>query len=145
MSNAQGDLLDPKTKTVLIVDDDEAILNLLEILVQRDGFKVLRAESAEAAVFKLRRKPDAVLLDLILPGTKTGVDVLRMMREGGDPMPVVIVITAHDAKHPAFMEAKKDPNVSHFLSKPINQDELLVLLHRLLKTQPPKGSAADVA
>ncbi len=128
---------DPASKTILIVDDDEAILNLLEILVKRDGFQVLRAESGEAALYKLRKKPDVVLLDLMLPGSKSGIDVLRSLRRSGEPPPPVIVITGHSPENPQVKEAKEDPNVTHFIRKPIKQDHLLELLHRVLKTRAP--------
>jgi DNA-binding NtrC family response regulator len=128
---------DPKSKTVLIVDDDGAILNLLEILVKCDGFQVLLAETGEEAIHKVARKPDAILLDLILPGAASGLEVLRHLRQGGQPVPPVIVITGHDTNHPAVQEAKKDPNVVHFFQKPVQQDKLLFLLHRILRTKAP--------
>ena len=133
---------DPKSKCILIVDDDEAILNLLEILVKRDGFEVLRAESGEAALYKLKRKPHVVLLDLIMPGATSGIEVLRHLRECEEDVPIVVVITGHDSNHPTVQEAKKDPNVAQFFQKPINQDKLLALLHKLLKTKIPEGSPA---
>lgn len=131
---------DPKSKTVLIVDDDEPILNLLDILVRRDGFRVLRADSGDAAIYRLSQKPDAILLDLVMPGGKSGVEVLKHLRESPDPAPPVIVVTGHDASHPSVIEAKADPNVSHFVPKPINQDKLLMLLHRLLGTRAPEST-----
>jgi CheY-like chemotaxis protein len=131
------ELADPASKTVLIVDDDEAILNLLEILVRRDGFNILRAESGEAALYKLQRKPDIILLDLILPGSKSGLDVLRHLRGLNGPLPTVFVVTGQVTDHPEVVEAKEDPNVSHFIRKPINQDQLLELMHQILKTKAP--------
>lgn len=141
--NPSGGSAEPSSKTILIVDDDEAILNLLEILVKRDGFKVLRAESGEAALYKLRKKPDAVLLDLMLPGSKSGIDVLRSFRQSGEPPPPVIVITGHSPENPQVKEAKEDPNVTHFIRKPIKQDHLLELLHRVLKTRAPERPSKE--
>ena len=73
-------LAEPKDKTVLIVDDDESVLNLLEILIRRDGFKIDLATTGEEAMERLRRKPDAMVLDLMLPGTTSGFQVLRLLR-----------------------------------------------------------------
>jgi two-component system response regulator PilR (NtrC family) len=129
--------LSPGTKTVLIVDDDESILNLLEILVKRDGFKVLTADTVESAVYKLQREPDIIILDLILPGNTSGIDVLKKLGEGGSKTPKVVVLTAAGASHEAAVAAKQDPNVSHFLQKPLKQDQLLELLHSLLGTCMP--------
>lgn len=128
----------PSSKSVLIVDDDETILNLLEILVRRDGFRVLRAESGEAAVYLLSKKPDALLLDLMLPGAKSGLDVLAHLRGLSGPAPTVIMITGQVDSHPELMEARKNPLVTEVLHKPINQEKLLGLLHRTLKTRAPE-------
>lgn len=141
-----GALADPRTKMVLIVDDDETVLNLLEILVRRDGFEVLLAETAESALQKLSRRPHAVLLDLVLPGS-SGLEVLKQLRSLPPPVPAVVVVTGHDPGHAMVKEAAKDPNVKDFHFKPINQDKLLAQLHRVLVTrapvrkppQPPRG------
>ncbi|OIO11632.1 MAG: hypothetical protein AUJ52_01785 [Elusimicrobia bacterium CG1_02_63_36] len=127
----------PAAKTVLIVDDDDSILNLLEILVKRDGFKVLTADTVEGAVYKLQREPDLIVLDLILPGSTSGVDVLKQLGQGGLKIPKVVVLTAANASHEAAVAAKTDPNVSHFLQKPLRQEQLLELLHSLLGTCMP--------
>ncbi|HVE14736.1 MAG TPA: response regulator [Elusimicrobiota bacterium] len=127
---------DPRTKMVLVVDDDEALLNLLEILVRRDGFEVILANNGETALQKLARKPHAVLLDLILPNSQSGLDVLRHIGAQPTPHPEIIVITGLDAQQPAVQEAKKNPLVKDFHFKPINQEKLLGQLHRLLKTRP---------
>lgn len=124
---------DPKSKRVLIVDDDESVLNLLEILVRRDKFQVILAETAEEAIRRLAQPPvDCVLLDLMLPAS-SGLEVLRRLREGPKPAPPVIIVTAY-ASHPLFKEVQQDPNVVQVLHKPIQQEKLLDLLHRTLGT-----------
>ncbi|MBI5199977.1 MAG: response regulator [Elusimicrobia bacterium] len=127
----------PSTKTVLIVDDDEGVLNLLEILVKRDGFKVDLATTGDRALTRLERKPDAMLLDLMLPGGTTGFDVLKRLREAERAVPPIIVVTAF-ASDPELKKLEKDPNVRAIISKPINQERLLACLHEALKTQPPE-------
>lgn len=128
----------PSGKTVLIVDDDESILNLLEILVKRDGFKVLTADTVESAIYKLQRNPDLIILDLILPGNTYGTQVLEHIEKNGGVMPKVVVITAANATHEAAVAAKKNPHVSYFLQKPVRQEQLLELLHSLLGTRMPE-------
>jgi DNA-binding NtrC family response regulator len=142
-------LADPRTKMVLIVDDDETLLNLLEILVRRDGFEVVLAENAEVALQKLSRKPHAILLDLVLPGS-SGLEVLKHLHTLPPPTPAVVVVTGHEPGHAMVKEAAKDPFVNDFCFKPINQEKLLGQLHRLLRTrapvrkapQAPKGTGA---
>jgi DNA-binding response OmpR family regulator len=128
---------DPKTKEILIVDDDEAMLNLLAILVRRDGFRIDLAGTGDDALEKLKRPHDALILDLMLPGGTSGFDVLARLRSFDGRVPPVIVVTAH-AQTPEVQEVMTDPNVALFLSKPINQKKLLGALHRVCGTVNPE-------
>src|SRR5262245_50620863 len=88
--------LDPRSKTVLLVDDDESFLTLLEIMVKRDGFKIVTATSGDDGLEKLKTlKPDAVILDMMLPGTVSGLDILQSLRESTGKVPPVLVVTAY--------------------------------------------------
>lgn len=129
-------LADPKTKTVLIVDDDESVLNLLEVLVRRDGFQIDLASNGAEAIEKLKRGPDALILDLMLPGTTSGFEVLKHLHAAQGPVPPVIVVTAISQSKEA-QQVMKDPLVVQFLAKPVNQEKLLSSLHRAMGTQPP--------
>ena len=133
----KGPSSDPKTKEILIVDDDEAMLNLLAILVRRDGFRIDLAGTGDDALEKLKRPHDAMILDLMLPGGTSGFDVLARLRSFDGKVPPVIVVTAH-AQTPQIQAVMADPNVVLFLSKPINQKKLLGALHRVLMTVNPE-------
>ena len=126
---------DPRGKTILIVDDDESILNLLELLVRTAGFKVLPTMTGEQAIAKLSEKPDAILLDLMMPGCG-GLGVLEHLKGAAGPIPPVIVITAFEHRHPSVSAAIMDANVVQCLSKPVDRDTLLGAIHRYLKTEP---------
>jgi DNA-binding response OmpR family regulator len=127
---------DPKTKEILIVDDDEAMLNLLSILVRRDGFRIDLAGTGDDALEKLKRPHDALILDLMLPGDTSGFDVLARLRTFDGKVPPVVVVTAH-AKTKEVQELMSDPHVVLFMSKPINQRTLLSALHKVLNTVNP--------
>jgi DNA-binding response OmpR family regulator len=131
-----GSAEDPKTKEILIVDDDEAMLTLLSILVKRDGFRIDLASTGDDALEKLKRPHDALILDLMLPGTTSGFDVLARLRTFEGKVPPVVVVTAHAATK-EVQAVMKDPNVVLFLQKPINQNSLLGALHKVLKTRNP--------
>ena len=128
-------LADPKTKEILIVDDDEAMLNLLEILVRRDGFKIDLARSGEECLEKLKRPHDALILDLMLPGGASGFDVLKKLPSFPGAVPPVIIVTAFGGSK-EVAKLKDYPYVALILDKPINQKKLLARLHEVLKTQP---------
>lgn len=132
-----GLLGDPKGRLVLIVDDDDATLNLLEILVRRDGFSVILASTGEGALSQLQQKPDGILLDLMLPGGISGLEVLRRLKQDPAGGPPVLVVTAY-AQSPELREVSRHPNVVEVITKPIRQDKLLQALHRALKTRPPR-------
>jgi len=123
-----------KDMKILIVDDDEMIVHGLEAIVRGQGFQVELAVDGNSAISLLNQwKPDAVLLDLILPGP-SGVEVLKHMETGGAAEIPVIVITAHGSDHPAVQMARKAPNVHQFLQKPIRGETVAGALHRILKT-----------
>lgn len=126
-------------KTVLIVDDDEDILTLLEVLVHRDGFKILLAEDGETALAKMKEKPDGMVLDLYMPGTD-GFRVLESLQTLPSAPPVVVIT---GSPNPSDIEkVSASPLVKAVLKKPIRQNDLLGALHKALNTiaapPPPK-------
>lgn len=125
----------PAEKRVLIVDDDESVLTLLEILIRRDGFQIESAVTGSEALEKLKSAPDALVLDLMLPGTTSGFEVLRRLPEAASAVPVVVV-TAY-SRLPEAHEVMRDRNVVAVLPKPIHQGRLLAALHKALNTKPP--------
>ncbi len=135
MERGGHDPTDPRGKVVLIVDDDDNIRSLLEVVVSSGGFKVLVGDNGEKAIEMLSQKPDAILLDLIMPGCG-GLGVLKHLKSVSGPIPPVIVVTAYEPRHPSVVEAIMDPNVVQCLAKPVNHEVLVEALHRYLKTDP---------
>lgn len=131
-------------KTVMVVDDDESIRELLKHVIRRTGFKLLEAATGEEAINKLPDKPDAILLDLIMPGCG-GLGVLRKLKDVSGPRPVIFALTAYENRHPAVLEAVMDPNVKQLFLKPLDLDALLKALHQQLGTVPAKAAAATKA
>ena len=85
-------------------------------------------------------EPDAVVLDLGLPGID-GVEVSRRLREGGD-VPILI-LTARESLD-ARVEGL-DSGADDYLVKPFEREELLARLRALLRRRPPRGSAFSPA
>ena len=126
---------DPRGKTVLIVDDDEGILDLVSLLVKTAGFNILTASNGEKGIELLAKNPDGVVLDLIMPGCG-GLGVLNYLKLAGGPTPPVLVITAYERRHPAVQTAVMEPIVVQCLAKPLQLEVLREALHRYLKTEP---------
>jgi CheY-like chemotaxis protein len=81
---------------VLVVEDDRHIARLLDFVLRKAGYELTVANSAEQALVEIQRcKPDALLLDLVLPGM-TGLEFLRIIRaEPYLAKCVVIVLSGH--------------------------------------------------
>ena len=73
------------TGRILVVDDEENILNLVRMYLERDGFTVLEAEDGRAALVSIReKKPDLVVLDIVMPemdGLEAMTRILRKHRK----------------------------------------------------------------
>jgi DNA-binding response OmpR family regulator len=111
---------------VLIADDSETILLLLRTRLEMEGYEVTTASDGEEVLETLAgsppaTEPDLILLDAMMP-RKSGIDVLRELRESGVETPILIV-SAHQES-----EQLSDTNglmISGYVSKPIDFDDLL--------------------
>ncbi len=122
---------------VLVVEDDADIAGVLRRSLGMEGYDVRIAGDGaaaldEASVFE----PDAVVLDLGLPGVD-GVEVCRRLRSDGD-VPILI-LTARDGVD-SRVEGL-DSGADDYLVKPFEREELLARLRALLRRRPPRGSA----
>lgn len=105
-------------KTILIVDDDLHIGNMVEEVLKKEGYGVLRAYSGTEAVLLLsQQKPDLVLLDLMLPGL-SGEEVLPKIM--GIPVIVVSAKVDIDNKVDLLLNGAVD-----YITKPFHTKELL--------------------
>lgn len=115
---------------ILVIEDDIETADLLRIGLEIEKFTVTVAGSAEAGRDALgRMRFDIVLLDLELPG-QSGIDLLRALREKGQPTPVIIT-TAH-AEVGERIEGL-DAGADDYLVKPIRLHELLVRIRAVTR------------
>jgi signal transduction histidine kinase len=116
---ARIDALDDEDATVLIVDDTPSNVELLDAMLEADGLRTMRAFGGSEAIAAYRsRRPDLVLLDLMMPGL-SGFDVLRALSaERGDPPVPIVVVTAVGDR--AARLAAFELGASDFLDKPID-------------------------
>ena len=120
---------------VLIVDDEESIRFGLSRLVQQAGYECFSAASADVG-FQLfsRENPAVVLLDLRLPDMP-GLDFMRKLKET-DSYVSIIIMTAYGTIETAVNALKS--GAENFLTKPIDPDNLLVLLRKTLEINENK-------
>ena len=116
---------------VLVVDDQPANVRLLEAILAPRGYDVASASSGEEALAMIAAsEPDLVLLDIVMPGMD-GYQVCRTIRERTETayLPVVMVTASGDEQKVKALEAGADD----FLTKPINQSELLARVASLAR------------
>jgi two-component system response regulator AtoC len=116
--------------TVLVADDDRTIRRNLVRLLQSEGYRPLEAADGEEALARIRDGvPDAVLLDLKMPG-RDGLEVLGELGPALADLPV-IVVTAFGGSAPAIEAMRR--GAYDYLTKPFDLDEVLLTLKRALR------------
>ncbi len=131
---------DANTGRILVVEDDEAIADVLRRTLRQEGHEVRSsADGVEALVAAEEFVPDVVILDLGLPDLD-GVEVCRRLRAESD-VPILI-LTARGELGDRVVGL--DSGADDYLVKPFERQELLARMRALMRRRPPRGSAALV-
>jgi two-component system response regulator MprA len=118
---------------VLVIEDDEAISDLLRRGLTYEGYKVSVAHDGNSGLLMARdAPPDLVVLDLMLPGLD-GLEVCRRLR-AADDVPI-LVLTARGTVSDRI--AGLDSGADDYMVKPFSIDELLARVRALLRRQGP--------
>jgi DNA-binding response OmpR family regulator len=120
--------------TVLVVDDDPKIRELLRLYVERAGHRTVMADDGPAAIDAARRhRPDLVLLDIMLPGLD-GFEVCRLLREESDAP--ILLLTARSGDSDKVLGL--DTGADDYIVKPFSPRELMARIRaHLRRTRPP--------
>ena len=119
-----------QSPTILVVDDEQLIRWSLTDRLTQEGYKVVEADTAKAALERHAEGVDLVLLDYRLPDGD-GLSVLKKIKET-DPDTLVILLTAYSTVDTA-VEAMKH-GAYHYANKPFNLDEIALLVEKALET-----------
>jgi DNA-binding response OmpR family regulator len=126
-----------RTPRVLVVEDDDAIAQVLQRSLRMEGYEVRIAGDGVTALDEAHAfLPDLVILDLGLPRLD-GVEVAKTIRRTDD-VPI-LVLTARDGVE-SRVEGL-DAGADDYLVKPFERQELLARLRALLRRRPPRGQA----
>jgi len=125
--------------TVLVVDDEANLLDLVKGYLEREGFVVATASDGPSAVDAARAlRPDLVVLDLMLPGFD-GLEVCRRMRQFTDAYVLMLTARADEVDRIVGLEVGADD----YLTKPFSPRELVARVKAMLRR--PRVSGAGVA
>ncbi len=118
-------------KKVLVVDDEPDALELVKLVLESGGFKTILATSGKEALAQIERtKPDAVLLDIMMPDMD-GWDVFRKIKEKNSGIPVAILTAkAQNIDRLLGLHILK---ADDYITKPFGKNELIGKVRKLVK------------
>ena len=126
--------------TILVVDDDPAIAEMLTIVLQGEGFRtVVVGDGVEAVKAAEEHNPDLILLDVMLPGMN-GIDVCKAIRENST-VPIVMLTARTDTVDVVLgLESGADD----YVHKPFKPKELVARVRARLRRTPEENQAASI-
>ena len=127
-------------KTVLIVEDEKNIVDIVRFNLQREGYDTLEAYDGEAGLALAReRKPDLILLDVMMP-KMMGFDVCRTLRGEGDNVPVII-LTAREEEEDKILGL--EIGADDYITKPFSMRELMARVKANIRRTAMVSSSAE--
>jgi two-component system, OmpR family, response regulator MprA len=116
---------------ILVVDDERAVRESLRRALELEGYEIELADDGQEALYRLesQAEPDAVILDVLMPGLD-GLEVCKRLRRTGSKLPV-LMLTARDAVENRV--AGLDAGADDYLTKPFALEELLARIRALLR------------
>ncbi|WP_346398737.1 putative bifunctional diguanylate cyclase/phosphodiesterase [Pseudomonas syringae] len=118
--------------TILIIDDDVHVRELLEVLLQNQGYRTLTAESGELALAMIKRQaPDLILLDIMMPGMD-GYEVASQLKAEKNTANIpIIMLSALDDQSSRL--SGLEAGAEEYLNKPVDSAELWLRVRNMLR------------
>ena len=130
--------------TVLLVDDDLAVQDAIEMMLEADGYRVVTAADGRQALAAYPEvRPDLVITDVIMPN-ETGLAVLAGIKRMNPAAKVIVMSGGGRTTNIDFLDMAAELGASVVLDKPCDPDELLGTVGRLLSTPSPFVDMTDV-
>ncbi len=120
--------------SILVVDDDQDLVNLLERILKEEGYQVTKAYDGNSTLALLEKgyRPDLIILDIIMPGVD-GFDVLDFVRHRYE-IPVIMLTAKRDEK--TLIDALNG-GADDYMRKPFDRLELLARIKAKLRRTGP--------
>lgn len=129
-------------KTVLIVEDEKNIVDIIRFNLRREGYDTLEAYDGEAGLALAReKKPDLLLLDVMMP-KMMGFDVCRALRGEGDNVPVII-LTAREEEEDKILGL--EIGADDYITKPFSMRELMARVKANIRRTAMASASAENA
>jgi DNA-binding response OmpR family regulator len=130
----------PHQPTILVVDDEQGIVELMRDFLEVDGFTVLAASDGEQALAALaRERVDCMLLDILMPGV-SGFDVLRRVRETSDVPILFLSARVGDSDKIRGLRLGADD----YVVKSATPDDVVARVRAVLRRSQPRQAASGI-
>ena len=117
------------SKTILIIEDDTDINNMLKILLGQHGYSTVSAYSGTEGVLVHGKEIDLILLDLMLPG-RSGEDIIKELKQKRS-VPIIVMSAVHDVSKKVDLFAL---GADYYITKPFHNEELLARIAARLRS-----------
>jgi two-component system NtrC family response regulator len=120
--------------TILVVDDEPNYLIVITELLQDEGFEVCTAQSGEEGISIIKKiAPDLVITDMQMPGID-GLELLSEVRGINKDLPVIIITAYGETEK---LAAAMQEGAFCYMSKPFNNDDLIVNIRKAVELRKP--------
>lgn len=117
---------------ILICDDEESIRNIMDFSLESEGFLVVAVADGESALHAaMTEQPDAVVLDVMMPGAMDGLQACREIKQNPRTAHIPVVMLSAKATA-ADREAGREAGAAAYMTKPFSPGKLVGKLNELL-------------
>ncbi|MBA2275071.1 MAG: response regulator transcription factor [Chloroflexi bacterium] len=127
-------------RRVLVVDDEPTVREVVARYLERDGMTVEQAADGAQALDALKRHPDLVVLDIMIPGT-TGLEILREIRQAGETPVILLTARSDETDRVVGLELGADD----YVVKPFSPRELAARVRSVLRRSRVRPSTERLA
>jgi len=130
-------------KTILVVDDEQAVRHMLAFMLKREGYTVIEAADANAARSMIAdHRPDLILLDWMMPGI-TGVELTRSLRKDSFSREIPIIMLTARAEEEDKIRGL-NVGSDDYVTKPFSTRELLARIRAVLRRSGDEGGTETI-
>lgn len=127
--------MDPRQKTVMIIEDEADAAELFSEMMRINGFRVIKMfSSAPAIPIIAQEKPDVILLDVMMPDI-SGLEVLRYIRREPELASIPVIILSAKSM-PGDIKTGLEAGASMYLTKPVGFQDLKQAVEKVLHLSP---------
>ncbi len=113
-----------KKSTVLIVDDDQDVRDVMRLILEKEGYEVVEASSGEEGVRRFKEdRPDAIIVDLMMEEVDSGIDCVKELRLLGNAAPIFMLSSVGDSL--SLSADYSELGLAGLFQKPIHPDVLI--------------------